>query len=50
MLEIGIALGLGKEVIVLCKRGSPLSETLKQLDPIEYEDLSDLTEKLRKIG
>jgi hypothetical protein len=50
MLEIGIALGLGKEVIVLCKRGSPLSETLRQLDPIEYEDLSDLTEKLRKIG
>jgi hypothetical protein len=48
IFEIGVALGLGKEAIVLCKRGSPLSETVKQLDPIEYEDLPDLTEKLRK--
>jgi len=48
MLEIGVALGLGKEVIVLCKKGSPLSETLKQLNLTEFENLSDLTETLRK--
>ncbi len=48
MLEIGVALGLGKGVIVLCKKGAPLSETVKQLDLIEYEDFADLTEKLRK--
>jgi len=48
LLEIGIALGLGKESILLFRKGSPLSGLLKQLNPIEYEDFSDLTEKLKK--
>jgi hypothetical protein len=48
LLEIGVALGLGKKVFLIHKKGSPLSETLKQMDLIEYENLSDLTEKLRK--
>jgi hypothetical protein len=47
-LELGAALGMGKEVIVIYKKGAPLSETMKKLNRIEYEDLSDLTEKLRE--
>jgi hypothetical protein len=51
LLEIGAALGMGKDVILLCQKDSPLPETFKQLDLIEYEDFSDLTKKLRqKIG
>jgi hypothetical protein len=48
LLEIGAALGMGKDVILLCQKGSLLPETFKQLDLIEYEDFSDLTKKLRK--
>ncbi len=48
LLEIGAALGMGKDITVLCQKGSTLPETLKQLDLIEYEDFSDLTKKLRK--
>jgi hypothetical protein len=47
-LEIGIALGLGKEIILLNKKGAPFSGYLKHLNPIEYEHFSDLTEKLKK--
>jgi hypothetical protein len=47
-LELGAALGMGKEVIVIYRKGAPLSETMKKLNRIEYEDLSDLTEKLRE--
>ena len=46
--ELGAALALGKEVIVICKKDVPLPETMKQLNPIEYESFSDLTGKLRK--
>ena len=49
LLELGMALGMGKEVIIIYKKGSPLPETAKQLDRIEYQNLPDLTEKLRKI-
>jgi len=48
LLELGIALGLGREVTLICKRGSPLPEAVKSLNRIEYENFSDLTEKLRK--
>jgi hypothetical protein len=48
LLEIGIALGLGKEVILLSKKGSSPSGLLKQLALIEYQHFSDLTEKLKK--
>jgi hypothetical protein len=47
-LELGAALALGKEVIIICRTGFPLPETMKQLNRIEYEHVSDLTEKLRK--
>jgi len=48
LLELGIALGLGREVILICKKGFPLPEAVKSLHPMEYENFSDLTEKLRK--
>ena len=47
-LELGIALGLGKEVIILIKKGTLLPNLLYSLNPIEYDDLPDLTEKLKK--
>ncbi len=46
--ELGAALAMGREMIVICKKDFPLPETMKQLNRIEYENLSDLTEKLRK--
>lgn len=48
LLELGVALGTGKEAILIYKKGSPIPETLRSLNQIEYENLSDLTEKLRK--
>jgi hypothetical protein len=48
LLELGAALGSGKEALILCRKGSPLPEALKSLNRIEYENLSELTEKLRK--
>lgn len=47
-LELGVALGIGKDVILIYKKGSLLPETMKQLNQIEYKNMSDLTEKLRK--
>jgi len=48
LLELGIALGLAKEVTIIYKKSSPLPEAVKSLNRIEFENLSDLTEKLRK--
>ena len=48
LLEIGVALGLGKEIILLRKKGAPMSVYLKPLGSIEYEHFSDLAEKLKK--
>lgn len=48
LLELGVALGLGKEAMIICKKGSSLPEAVKSLNRIEYENLFDLTEKLRK--
>jgi hypothetical protein len=47
-LEMGAALALGKEVILIHKKDFPLPETMKSLNRVEYENASDLTEKLRK--
>ena len=49
LLELGVALGLGREVTLIGKKGSPLPEAVKSLSRIEYEDPSDLTEKLKKM-
>jgi hypothetical protein len=48
LIEIGIALGLGKEILLLYKKGTPFPGLLRQLNSIEYEHFSDLTEKLKK--
>jgi hypothetical protein len=48
LLELGAALGMGKEVTLIHRKGSSLPETMKQLSRIEYDDFSDLTEKLKK--
>lgn len=46
-LEIGVALGLGKGVIITYRKGSLLPEMLRPFDPIDYQTLSELTEKLK---
>jgi hypothetical protein len=48
LLELGAALGMSKEAVIIYKKGSPLPEMMKQLNRIEYEDLSNLTEKLKR--
>jgi len=48
LLELGAALGMGKETIIIYRKGFPLPETMKPLNRIEYETVSELTEKLRK--
>lgn len=48
LLELGAALAMGKEAIVIYKKGFPLPESVMSLKRIEYEDVSDLTEKLKK--
>jgi hypothetical protein len=48
LLELGAALGMGKEVTLIYRKGFSLPETMKPLNRIEYEDFSDLTEKLKK--
>ncbi len=48
LLELGVALGMGKEAIIIQKKGCPLPDLMKQLNRIEYEYVSDLTEKLKR--
>jgi hypothetical protein len=48
LLELGAALGMGKEAVIICKKGSSLPDILKQLNRIEYDNASDLTEKLKR--
>ncbi len=48
LLELGAALALGREIILISKKGATLPEAVRHLDRIEYENPSDLTEKLRK--
>jgi len=47
--ELGAALASGKEAIIIYKKGFSLPEMMKQLNRIEYENVSDLAEKLKKI-
>jgi hypothetical protein len=42
---------MGKKVTIIYKKGTRLPGMIKKLAGIEYENLSDLTEKLkREIG
>ena len=47
-LELGAAFGLGREAIILTKKNSPFPAVARQFDRVEYENFSDLSEKLRK--
>jgi hypothetical protein len=48
LLDLGAALGLGKEAIIIYKKGSSFPAVVKPFMRIEYEDLSELSEKLKK--
>jgi len=48
LFELGAAIGMGKEVIIIRKKGSLLPEWMNPLNGIEYESASDLTEKLKR--
>jgi hypothetical protein len=48
LLELGAALGMGKEAVVIHKKGTPLPEGLKPVNRIEYENVSDLIDKLKR--
>ena len=48
LLELGAALGLGRKVVILCKKGAEIPEVIKFLDRIEYQNISDLIERLKK--
>jgi hypothetical protein len=49
ILELGIALGLGKEAIIIFKKGASLPERIEELKIVEYENPSDLNDKLKKF-
>ncbi len=48
LIELGIALGMGKEVILLCQKGIPLPEMIEVLPRVEYDTLPELTTHLKK--
>jgi hypothetical protein len=48
LLELGAAIGLGKEVFLLQSKGSILPAAVRDIHPVEYEGLKDLCERLKK--
>jgi hypothetical protein len=48
LLELGAALGMVRETVIIYRKNTPLSGTMGQLRGIEYDTPSDLTEKLKK--
>lgn len=51
LLELGMAIGMGKEVLIVYPKGFDLPEIVRKLPGVEYETLMDLTEKLkRRVG
>ncbi len=48
LLELGAALGIGKEAIIIHKKGFSFPEWMGQLNGIEYENFSDLIDKLKR--
>lgn len=48
-LEFGIAIGLGKEIILISRGNSPIPEWVKSFKFIQYETPSELTEKLKNM-
>lgn len=52
MIEVGIAYALGKKIIVIMKRGTPIKDTTRGVADmvIEYDRLEDLSESLRSFN
>lgn len=48
LFELGIALGMGKEVTIIYQKGSRFSEMMRKFPKIEYENLPELTGKLKR--
>lgn len=48
LLELGIALGMGKEIMIIYVKGSRLPEMIRNFPEIEYENLPELTGKLKR--
>ncbi len=48
LLELGIALGMGKEITIIYQKGSRFSEMMRKFPKIEYENLPELTGKLKR--
>jgi hypothetical protein len=48
LLELGIALGMGKEIMIIYQKGSRFSEMMRKFPKIEYENLTELTDQLKK--
>lgn len=49
LLEIGAAVGLGREIFLLHRKGSTLPAAVRDIHPLEYEDLKGLCDRLKKI-
>lgn len=47
-LEIGMALGMGREILLIFKRGTSIPRALQGLPQVDYNDFSELTEKLKR--
>ncbi len=48
LLELGIALGLGKEVRVIYRKGGRLPEIPRDIPKLEFETLEELTQQLKR--
>ena len=48
LLELGIAIGMGKEITIIYQKGSRFSEMMRKFPKIEYENLSELTDQLKR--
>lgn len=48
LLELGIALGMGKEVLIIYQKGTELSEMFKEVPKLQFETLDALTNQLKK--
>lgn len=50
-IEAGIAYTLGKTVIVICKTGTHIKDTMRGIavEVIEYEKVEDITDKLARL-
>jgi hypothetical protein len=48
LLELGAAIGLGREIFLLHRKGSTLPAAVRDIQPVEYEGWANLDERLKK--